>query len=196
MSDSVVIIAPPGVLNSNAAMAYASSHPQNQVTAGSLLVTASSVQKTLASWLAGVPASLPLPASQGGTGATALGASSFSLDGTTLVARNKASLQLQWVTGAVVSADTVYFAYSAPYPGTVNSLTYFAGTGSYTVAVKINGTNVTSLSAITVNSATPATTNATGANTFIAGDIIEGVITSPSGSPTPSVLSLAVTWAD
>lgn len=166
MSDSVVIIAPPGVLNSNAAMAYASSHPQNQVTAGSLLVTAGSTQQSLATWLAAI-----------GT------------------PRNQARMQLQWVTGAVVTADTVYFVYSAPYSGTINSLTYFAGVGSFTLAVKINGTNVTGLSAITVNSATPATTNATGANTFLAGDIIEGVITSPASSPTDVLLSLAATWS-
>jgi hypothetical protein len=165
MSDSQVIIAPPGTLNSNAAMAYSGSHPQNQVTAGSLLVTVSGTQQTLAQWLG------------------------------TVKARNSASLQIQWVTGAVVTADTVYFAYVAPYAGTINSMTYFCNTGSYTVAVQINGTPVTGLGAINNNSGTPATTAATGANTFAAGAIIEGVITSPSGSPTDTLMSLSVTWS-
>jgi hypothetical protein len=197
MSDSLVIVAPPGTLNSNAAMAYSSSHPQNQVSVGSLLVTVNSVQKTLATWLGTIPAiTLPLSAANGGTGATALGTSSFSLDGSTLVARNKGKLQAQWVMGAVLTADTFYFAYSAPYGGTINSMTYLVGTGSFTVAVNIAGTPVTSLSAVTVNSATPATTNATGANTFTAGQIISGVVSSPSGSPTDALLILDVTWAD
>lgn len=166
MSDLLVIVAPPGVLNSNAAMAYASSHPQNQLTAASLVVTSGSTQQSLAAWLAtiGTP-------------------------------RNQARMQIQWVTGAVVTADTFYFVYSAPYAGTINSLTYFAGTGSFTLAVNINSTPVTALSAVSVNSATPATTAATGANTFHAGDIIEGVITSPSGSPTDVLLLLNATWS-
>ena len=34
-------------------------------------------------------------------------------------------LQLQWVSGAVVTNDTAWFAYSAPFNGTVNSLIVF-----------------------------------------------------------------------
>lgn len=196
MSDSVVIIAPPGVLNSNAAMAYASSHPQNQVTAGSLLVTVSSTQQTLAAWLATIQQiTLPLSVANGGTGQTALGASSFTAAGGTLSARRAARLQAQWVTGAVVTNDTFYFAYDAPYAGVINSLTYFAGVGSFTLAVNIAGSPVTGLGALTVNSATPATTNATAANTFAAGQIISGAITSAASSPTDVLLSLNVTWA-
>ena len=64
------------------------------------------------------------------------------------VARNKARLQAQWVTGAIVADDTVWLAYDAPYAGTINALTYFTGNGSFSVAIQINGTNVTGLSAI------------------------------------------------
>ena len=110
-------------------------------------------------------------------------------------ARNAARLQAQWVTGATVANDTVYFAYDAPYAGAVNALTYFTGSGSFTVAVQINGASVTGLSAVAVSSATPATANATAANTFTAGQRLTAVITAATGSPTDAMLSLAVTWS-
>jgi hypothetical protein len=99
------------------------------------------------------------------------------------------------VTGAIVANDTIWLAYDAPYAGTINALTYFTGNGSFSVAIQINGTNVTGLSAVAVSSATPATTNATAANTFTAGQRITAVITSATGSPTDVVLSLAATWS-
>ena len=110
-------------------------------------------------------------------------------------ARNSARLQAQWVTGATVANDTIWFAYDAPYAGTVNSLTYFTGNGSFNVAVQINGTNVVGLSAVTVSSATPSTSTASSANAFTAGQRITGVITAATGSPTDALLSLAVTWS-
>jgi hypothetical protein len=115
--------------------------------------------------------------------------------GPTGSSRSSANLQLQWVSGATVTADTAWFAFKAPYNGTINSLTYFADTGSFTVAVQIAGTNVTGLGSVSVSSATPATTSATGANTFTAGQAITAVVSSPSGSPTDALLSLSVTWS-
>jgi hypothetical protein len=112
-----------------------------------------------------------------------------------VTARNTARLQAQWVTGAIVANDTVWLAYDAPYAGTITALTYFTGNGSFSVAIQINGANVTGLSAVAVSSATPATANATAANTFTAGQRITAVITSATGSPTDALLSLAVTWA-
>jgi hypothetical protein len=109
--------------------------------------------------------------------------------------RSNANLLLQWVSGATVTADTVWFTLKAPYAGTINSMTYFCDTGSFTIAVQIAGTPVTGLGAIANNSATPATTNATAANTFTAGQAITAVISSPSGSPTDALLSLNVTWS-
>lgn len=99
------------------------------------------------------------------------------------------------MSGAVVANDTVWLAYDAPYAGTVNSLTYFTTVGAFSVAIQINGTNVTGLSAIAVSSATPATASASGANTFSAGARITAVVTAATGSPTDALLSLAVTWA-
>jgi len=109
--------------------------------------------------------------------------------------RDKARLQAQWQNAAVVSDDTVWLCFDAPYAGTVNSLTYFTGNGSFTANIQINGVSVTGLGAVAVSSATPATTNATAANTFTAGQRITAVITGSTGSPTDALLSLAVTWS-
>lgn len=111
-----------------------------------------------------------------------------------IAARNNGKLLAQWVSGAIVANTTVYMAYKVPYNGTVDSLDYFTGNGSFVVAIKINGTNVTGLSAVTVNSSTPANTSASGANTFIAGDTVTAVISSSTSSPTDAVLNLNVTW--
>lgn len=109
--------------------------------------------------------------------------------------RSAVVMEIQWNSGAIVTNDTVYFVYRPPYPGTVGALTYFCDTGSYTVNVQINGTNVTGLTSIDVNSSTPATASASGANTFSIGQAITAVITGATGSPTDTVLSLAVTWS-
>jgi hypothetical protein len=196
MSDTMVLTPPAGLLNVQAAQGLIpAAYPSTELTAGSMLVTVSSTQQTLAQWLATIsPITLPLPVADGGTGQTALGASSFTAAGGTLSARRSARMQVQWVTGAVVTADTVWFVYDAPYAGTINSCTYFSDTGTFTAEVEIAGTGVTGLTSLSV-SGTPTTTNATGANTFTAGQAITAVLTSPSGSPTDALLSLNVTWA-
>jgi hypothetical protein len=109
--------------------------------------------------------------------------------------RTAARMQLAWDTGAVVTNDTVYFVYDAPYAGVVNSMTYFTGAGSFTVAVQIAGAPVTGLGAVAVSSATAATATATAANTFAAGQRIAAVVTAATGSPTDALLSLNVTWS-
>lgn len=109
--------------------------------------------------------------------------------------RSAVVMEIQWNYGAIVTNDTVYFVYKPPYPGTVGALTYFCDTGSYSVNVQINGVNVTGLTSLSVSSSTPATASASGANTFSIGQPITAVITGATGSPTDSVLSLAVTWS-
>lgn len=99
---------------------------------------------------------------------------------------------LQWNAGNVLADGTVYFEYSAPYAGTIQALTYATGAGSFNVSVQINGANVTGLNAVLVNSATPATANATGTNTFAAGANITAVLTGTAGAPTGVILSLAL----
>jgi hypothetical protein len=108
--------------------------------------------------------------------------------------RNAARLQAQWQNAATVSDDTVWW-WDMPYAGTVSTLKYFTGNGSFNVAIKVNGTTVTGLGAVAVSSSTPATATATAANTFAAGDNITAVITGSTGSPTDALLSLAVTWS-
>lgn len=163
---------------------------------------------------------VPLPVSFGGTGLTAsptdgqllIGDSltrAFDLNTLTagagmvitnghgtisLAARTGFRLQAQWVCGAVVQSGTVYFAWDPPYAGTINSMTYFTGAGTFTVAVQINSVNVTGLSAVVVNSSTPATTNATAANTFTAGQHVTGVISAVASGPVQALLSLNCTW--
>ena len=109
--------------------------------------------------------------------------------------RDKARLQAQWINAAAVSDDTVWLAFDTPYAGTVTALTYFTGNGSFNVSIQINGMPVTDLGAIAVISATPATTNASGLNTFAEHARITAVITGSTGSPTDALLSLAVTWS-
>jgi len=113
---------------------------------------------------------------------------------TTATAPVAARLQAQWVSGATVANGIVWLAYDPPRNGTVNSLTYLTGSGSFTTAIQIAGTNVTGLSAVAVSSATPATVSATAANTFNAGQIVSALISAATGSPTGAMLSLNVTW--
>jgi hypothetical protein len=133
------------------------------------------------------------------SGGPITGAGTITLAGTLAVASGGAGsraalMQLQWAGGATVANDTFYFAFNAPRNGTINSLDWFSGTGSFTVAVKIAGTNVTGLAAVNVNTATPTNTAATAANTFTAGQSITAVITAAATSPTDALLGLNITW--
>ncbi len=129
----------------------------------------------------------------GATGAGATGATGASF-GTSV------RMQLQWTSGAVVSNDTTYFVWNAPYNGTVNSLAYFTGAGSFTVSVNIGttpsaaGTPITGLGSLTVSSSTPTTTNATALNTFVAGQSVAAIVTGTTGTTMDVLLSLNVTW--
>ena len=101
------------------------------------------------------------------------------------------SWKLQWTGGTVVANGTYWFSISTPYGGTILSMDYAtSGSTSFVANVKIAGASVTSLSAITVNSATVANTLATGANVFTAGQVITVAITSATGSPTNAILNL------
>ena len=66
------------------------------------------------------------------------------------------------------------------FPLTVRSVTLKTNAGTCTVAVKINGTDVTSLDAISVTS-TQSTTLSTGANTMAIGDDLTITPSSVSG---------------
>jgi len=70
--------------------------------------------------------------------------------------------------------------------GTITSVDYFTGgtsTPSFSIALQIAGSNVTSCNAITVSSSSPASTTCTAANAITTGQALTLVITSTSGSP-------------
>jgi hypothetical protein len=94
--------------------------------------------------------------------------------------------------GAVVVNGTIIVIQKAPFALTINSMDYAVGSagGSFTVAVKIAGTNVTGLSAVAVSSATSANAAATAANTVTAGQTITVVISATTGSPTGGNLQI------
>ena len=98
--------------------------------------------------------------------------------------------------GIIVSDGQFWFTFNPPYDGTINSLTYLTGGpgASFNVDVEIDGTPVTGLTSLTVSSSTPTTASPTGANTFVSGQPIKGIISGTTGSPIDAMLSLFVTW--
>lgn len=87
-------------------------------------------------------------------------------------------INLEDSTASIV-AQTYTLTCFAVYGYTIETLHIISGSGTCTAAVKINGTNVTGLSAVSV-STTISNTNGTAAKTVNAGDIVTLVITSPS----------------
>jgi hypothetical protein len=80
--------------------------------------------------------------------------------------------------------------------GTIRSVTYYTngtGTPSFSVAVKIAGTNVTSCSALSVSSSTATTTACTAANTFSSSSAITMVVSSVSGTPNQALVQVNFT---
>jgi hypothetical protein len=80
--------------------------------------------------------------------------------------------------------------------GTITSVTYYtngSSTPSFAAAVKIGGTSVTGCSALTVSSATAATTTCTAANTFTNSSQITLVISSVSGTPNQALVQINYT---
>ena len=87
------------------------------------------------------------------------------------------------IFGAVTPGnDTVYLTTYAPFAFTINSVQNIqTSSGTITAAVKINGTNVTGLSAIAVTSSSQDV-NATAANTVAVGDEVTVVLSSNSSA--------------
>lgn len=85
-----------------------------------------------------------------------------------------------YIGDAVTAAQTLTLIPSAPYAFTINSLKSLGTvSGTVTGALKINGTNVTGCSALSLTS-TPQNATATAANTVAAGDVVTFVTTAPS----------------
>lgn len=114
------------------------------------------------------------------------------------VAKTVAEMQalLKVDKGCIAYADsapvdgTVEVLVRAPFGFTINSFTADDDSGTVTVAVKINGTDVTGLAAVAVSS-TKATTNATAANTVAAGDVVSLTFSSAS---TPVNVRATINW--
>jgi len=81
--------------------------------------------------------------------------------------------------GSSIAATTYTLELYAAYAYTINQLKIISASGTCTVAVKINGVDVTGISAVAVSS-TIATGTATAANTVAVGDKITLVTTSNS----------------
>lgn len=93
-----------------------------------------------------------------------------------------------WATEAAtnVAAGTYTLMGWAPFAGAITALRAVVGpaaVGSLTETVSINGTPVIGISGITVNAATVQTFAATGASTFIQGDLIQLVVAIAAGTP-------------
>ncbi len=108
----------------------------------------------------------------GGTGAT-----------TAATARSNLGVAVDGISGQIElpAAKTYNLVLAAKVAFTINELTIQTSTGTCTAAVKINGTNVTGLSAVSVTS-TPGTTSGTAANTVAAGDAVTLVLSSLSAA--------------
>ena len=103
------------------------------------------------------------------------------------------------LSGTVITPEdgTIVLKQNAARGFTINSLVAQLADGTCTVAIKINGTNVTGLSAVAVTT-TESTTAATAANTVVAGDLVTMVLTNTAGSPPTAGLgfSLMVTYTE
>lgn len=133
--------------------------------------------------------STPVGVVSGGTGANTTAAARTTLGLTA------ASVLIQWTGGTVVGNGTYYFTIFAPFAGTINSMDYLIGTGSFTANVQVAGVSVTGLGAVAVSSATQANLAATAANTFTAGQVISLVVTAATGTATNAALNLRITRA-
>lgn len=87
-----------------------------------------------------------------------------------------------WDSTTAVTAQTIDFpiAWATYTIGSVKAKV--AGGGSFTYAIKIGGTAVTSCNVVTVNSSSNVNTSCTAANTGAVNDIVSVVIASPSGT--------------
>jgi hypothetical protein len=97
-----------------------------------------------------------------------------------------------WSATSSVFADTFVYTQAAEVAGTIVSLKAAVGgnAGSITATVSINGTPVTGISGVTVNSSSTQTFTATAANTFSQGDRITLVLVIASGTPMGATFTL------
>lgn len=87
-----------------------------------------------------------------------------------------------WDSTTAVTAQTIDFPVAWSTYTITSVKAKVAGGGSFTYAIKIGGTGVTSCNVVTVNSSSNVNTTCTAANTGSANDIVSVVIASPSGT--------------
>jgi hypothetical protein len=104
------------------------------------------------------------------------GAGTFNWDGNTTVTNQTYYIMAKWpwATGSIVS---------------VSYLTGGSSTPSFIIAIKINGTNVTTCNGITVSSSSVSTTTC-GTNSIVSGDAVTLVIISASGTPNAAMVQI------
>jgi hypothetical protein len=97
-----------------------------------------------------------------------------------------------WEASTATYGGTFTYTQYAAQAGSVLSLAAIVGGngGSITTSININGTPVTGINAVTVNSATTQIFTATGANTYSVGAKITLVLTIASGTPLGSVFTM------
>lgn len=134
-----------------------------------------------------------------GTGvATALGDAVNTSGGVVTSAGTiTASIPVEWDSNTTVANGTIPVLLPAwAGGGTITSVSYYTngtGTPSFTADVEIGDTGVTSCSALSVSSATPATTSCTGGNTFTSSSSLTVVISSASGTPQQALVQINMT---
>lgn len=100
----------------------------------------------------------------------------ITFDSTTVVTAQTISIPIEWTSYTITRVQSA-----------VN------GGGSFSVAVKIGATNVTSCNAISVSGATNTNTTCTAANTGSADDIVNVVISAPSGTVNQAYIGIVFT---
>ncbi len=111
----------------------------------------------------------------GATGGVAVGRTKAQTQGDLNVNKMERGIEL---VGTVTNRDYNFTRY-APCAGTIDTLRISSTSGTCSADIKINGTSVTGLSAVSVTS-TEADTSSSAAYTFAVGDKISITITSVS----------------
>lgn len=100
---------------------------------------------------------------------------------------------ITWDSTTAVTAQTVEFPIVWTSGTITKVLTAVSGGGSFSVAIKINGTNVTSCSAISVSGTSNTVTTCTAANTVALNDQVTAEISSPSGTVNQAYVTPVIT---
>ena len=113
-----------------------------------------------------------------------------------LIAANPLTGAFSWTPGSATAIIGNIFTWVAPFSGTITGLKTSIGPnaiGSILETITIGGVAVSGLTGVTCNAVSPQSFTATGANTFMTGQIITFAVVVISGSPVGSWASLQYT---